>query len=580
MKKSLLPICIALILGLVSCEKHPLEEVEVPQPAGANYLSVSLKMSGSMGTKAWDNANADGSYAAGTATETALSGKAQFLLYQNGTPLPDLAQEIASLGTAGSAHHANDELSSDIVLVFDNEAIDQMPTSIMTILNSPFDLATIKGKTETEMRAMLVSSSVATQAAGAFVMSNSVYYDGDNQVVTSTPVDLASICKTPEAARSHPVEIHVERVLAGIEVFLDVAATLFSKNGSENHTTSGGTEIHLAYNGFWIGNQYNQAKLLKDISPAWTPTVAWAWNDPFNARSYWGNETAATAKSQSTYTTDKARKYTYPYTPATAAVTPDAATGAYSDGSLVVVAGQLYDDADADGEYDAGEELPIVRYQGTYYSAGDFCTLLSHANIFKQYYYKVNAVTYKTVDQVALMYTPLTDTWKNAYITVRNASNTDYIQVENPDWDLTSTNYGKRQYIEDWEAVFTARIPAGTPGLYTFDGSQYVPVVIDSDISYQVKVPYWKRGQGYFYLPIVHNADQVDGVTKKDGYYGVLRNHLYQVNITSMVGMGTPNPSEDNRTITPQKPIEDEYYVQAQVNALRWRFVKQDYQFE
>ena len=580
MKKSLLPICIALISGLVSCEKHPLEEVEVPQPAGANYLSVSLKMSGSMGTKAWDNANADGSYAAGTATENALSGKAQFLLFQNGTPLPDLAQEIASLGTAGSAHHANDELSSDIVLVFDNDAIDQMPTSIMAILNSPFDLATIKGKTETEMRAMLVSSSVATQAAGAFVMSNSVYYDGDNQVVTSTPVDLASICKTPEAARSHPVEIHVERVLAGIEVFLDVAATLFSKNGSENHTTSGGTEIHLAYNGFWIGNQYNQAKLLKDISPAWTPTVAWAWNDPFNARSYWGNETAATAKSQSTYTTDKARKYTYPYTPAAAAVTPDAATGAYSDGSLVVVAGQLYDDADADGVYDLGEELGVVSYQGAYYTIEDFAKLLAQTAPFNQYYYRYDVNTYKHIDFVPLTYIYDSDIWYNDYIRISNVSNTDYVQVPNPDWDMSSTAYGKRQYIEDWETVFTARIEASTPGLYTFNGTQFVPALIADDIIYQVKVPYWKRGQGYFYLPIVHNADQVDGVTKKDGYYGVLRNHLYQVNITSMVGMGTPNPSEDNRTITPQKPIEDEYYVQAQVNTLRWRFVKQDYQFE
>lgn len=578
MKKSFLIISVALIAGLVSCERKPLEER--PESAGESYLSVSLKMSGQLGTKAWDNANADAAYAAGTATENALSGKAQFLLFQNGAPLADLAQEIPSLGTVGSAHHANDELSSDIVLVFDNEAIDQMPTSIMAILNSPYDLASIKGKTEAEMRAMLVSSSVATQSAGAFVMSNSVYYDGDNQVVTSTPVDLASICKTPEAARSHPVEIHVERVLAGIEVFLDVAATLFSKNGSENHTTTGGKEIKLAYNGFWIGNQYNQAKLLKDINPAWTPTATWAWNDPFNARSYWGNETAATAMAQSTYTPDKARKYTYPYTPAAAAVTPDATTGAYSDGSLVVVAGQLYDDEDADGEYDLGEEMGVVGYQGAYYTIQDFAKLLAQTAPFNQYYYRYDVNTYKHIDFVPLTYIYDPDIWYNDYIRITNVANTDYVQVPNPDWDMSSTDYGKRQYIEDWEAVYTARIRAGTAGLFTFNGSQFVPAVIGDDIIRQFKVSYWKRGQGYFYLPIIHNADQVDGVAKKDGYYGVVRNHLYQVNITSMIGMGTPNPSEDNRTITPQKPIEDEYYLQAQVNALRWRFVKQDYQFE
>lgn len=578
MKKSLLPFGMALLLaGLAACEKQRPSQAAEP---GESYLSVSLKMSGQLATKAWDNGNADGSYAAGTAVENALNGKAQFLLFKNGQPLSDLAREIVSLGSVASTHHANDELSSDIVLVFDNEAVDKMPTSIMAILNSPFDLASVRIKTEAEMRDLLVSSSVATQEAGAFVMSNSVWYDGDMNVVSSTPVDMEHICKTPEAALSHPVEIHVERVLAGVEVELDPAATLRTKDGGENLTATDGTEIRLAYNGFWIGNQYNQAKLVKDIDPAWAPAVAWAWNDPFNVRSYWGNETAATGISQSPYTVTKTRKYTYPYTPAAAAVTPDPASGAYPAGSLVVIAGQLYKDEDADNEYDPGEEFGLVRYQGKHYSIRDFAGLLAQMAPFKEYYYKYDADTYKHIDFEPLTYVYNTDTWSNDYLRITNVANTDYIQIPNPDWDLSSTEYGKRQYIEDWEAVFTARIETGTPGLYVFDGSQFVPTAITSDIIYKVKVCYWKRGQGYFYLPIVHNADQIDGTTPKDGYYGVVRNHLYRVNVTGMVGLGTPNPSGDGRTITPQKPIEDEYYLQAQVNALRWRIVPQNYQFE
>ena len=51
-----------------------------------------------------------------------------------------------------------------------------------------------------------------------FSMSNSVYVDSSNKVVTATPINAADICETPEKALEHPVTIFVERMLAKFEI--------------------------------------------------------------------------------------------------------------------------------------------------------------------------------------------------------------------------------------------------------------------------------------------------------------------------------------------------------------------------
>ena len=74
----------------------------------------------------------------------------------------------------------------------------------------------------------------------------------------------------------------------------------------------------------------------------------------------------------------------------------------------------------------------------------------------------------------------------------------------------------------------------------------------------------------YYYTDLRHLGTEV---TK--GLYGVVRNHIYDVNVQSVVGLGTPvyNPDE---VIVPQKPGEDETYIAAKINILSWRIVNND----
>ena len=61
--------------------------------------------------------------------------------------------------------------------------------------------------------------------------------------------------------------------------------------------------------------------------------------------------------------------------------------------------------------------------------------------------------------------------------------------------------------------------------------------------------------------------------------YGIVRNHIYDIAINSVSGLGTPvlDPEE---VIVPQKPTNDETYLGARINILSWRVVKQNIDLE
>jgi len=86
----------------------------------------------------------------------------------------------------------------------------------------------------------------------------------------------------------------------------------------------------------------------------------------------------------------------------------------------------------------------------------------------------------------------------------------------------------------------------------------------------------WKDGKSYYYTDIRHlgKITEADGVqTPSVGAYGVVRNHSYQVVVTSVTGLGTPvyNPDE---VIDPETPEEEESYLAARIKVLSWRVVK------
>ena len=82
----------------------------------------------------------------------------------------------------------------------------------------------------------------------------------------------------------------------------------------------------------------------------------------------------------------------------------------------------------------------------------------------------------------------------------------------------------------------------------------------------------YKSGMTYYYTDIKHlgKPDTTTG-------YGVVRNHVYKVNITSVSGYGTPYYDGDIKYIEPAKPKDIVTFVAAQVYILSWRVVSDGY---
>jgi hypothetical protein len=87
----------------------------------------------------------------------------------------------------------------------------------------------------------------------------------------------------------------------------------------------------------------------------------------------------------------------------------------------------------------------------------------------------------------------------------------------------------------------------------------------------------YKSGQTYYYIDIQHLGNVEDNVIKP-GDYGVVRNHIYSVNINSIGGYGSPIYVPTSPLIDPEYPeVDDEEksFVAAEVRILSWRLVSQ-----
>lgn len=77
----------------------------------------------------------------------------------------------------------------------------------------------------------------------------------------------------------------------------------------------------------------------------------------------------------------------------------------------------------------------------------------------------------------------------------------------------------------------------------------------------------WKNGMTYYFTYIRHL-----GTIGKQAAYGVVRNHVYDVTIAGVEGLGTPVFDPDQHII-PEKPDDEKAYIAATINILSWRIV-------
>lgn len=98
----------------------------------------------------------------------------------------------------------------------------------------------------------------------------------------------------------------------------------------------------------------------------------------------------------------------------------------------------------------------------------------------------------------------------------------------------------------------------------------------------------YEDGMAYFSIPIKHlgyhlndtnpNADlsttdsDFDWKKTRTGDFGIVRNHVYQINVNSITGLATGLPTRTTPIVPPMG--EDEYYISYKLNILQWAVVR------
>lgn len=589
MKKYLLIALAAL--GFAACA----EKIDNTPHSGEmeeSYIAINL-MSTDIQTRAVtdDIGNADEyGYEDGTDAERAIKTAYFFFFDENGEPFNVTGAPATAPG--GSINHISlsiegttvetDPNVSDIknaVLVLKTYK-GVYPSQIVAVLNWSPDVA--KAYSLNELHEV-VENSIGNDTKG-YVMSNSVYMDGAGKMIDAVPLTAANIKTTEEAAKNQPVDIYVERTAAKVVLTASkkIADTdnIFDTQKESTPILSNGSasdiDVYVQLHGWELYNDYNRTNLLKNINTEWDPaTLGLTWNDIPYYRCYWAESQEGDPEDSFSwkYAQDERNDdiVTYSGYPTSYGFAVAGVNDKYNTrstytycgentngkelGTKVILKGQLMQKNG--NNY---EPLALARWYGTEYAGED---------------------ALKTAVANSLKYTLFYhDDVNNKYVGL--APND--LQCVSPVYDAAgNTTNSAPAGIKAYEVFFQLSTTGEEKTWYTYSstGGYQVLGSLDENVnkvetnSYLATVEpalLYGAGQTYYTVDIKHL-----GATGKTAEYGVVRNHVYQIDIESISGYGTPVYMGTSNIVTPpDHPIEDESsYVAARINVLSWKVVKQ-----
>lgn len=480
-----------------------------------SYVAVNINNVGAGGTRA------DGDYEYGVGQENTISKVRFYFFTQSGQPykMTDNKSYVDATPTLTAGTNENVEKFSNAILVI-NGASKTAPYSMMAVVNpETLDEGVLKDEmTRTEVEDAVAKTAFLENenAANGFVMTSSVYAKGGEKMWTS---DISGFVQTTQtAAEAKPVDIFVERVATKL-VTVTSGITKLADNTTPAYKvgeTTDGKVVYAKIKGWGVAVENTKANLIKSINATWTDadlgfSAANPWNVEAYHRCFWETSSSALATTKKTY-----NNYTtasqMPYYTLPNTVAP----------SQYVVAAQLV--------YADGTAAEICSYKGVeYLSEKDVKNVILAEN--KQFYKKTGVTT----------------------------AGTDYANLapEEITFVVQANGYEVKAQLK------------GGLNLYKKVGGEYVEATADdvNDALGATAAQIRRGGMAYYYTKINHF-----GAAESSAQYGLVRNHVYKIDIKSINGFGTP-VYDPNSGFDPQTPDKVETYLAARINVLSWRVV-------
>lgn len=506
--------------------------------ASTSYLAVNILNTGSTGVRA------DGGYENGSEAENKIANIRFYLFKEDGSAYTVSGGDSYVSPTYTTASNpdtgGNVEEISNAVLVIEGSQ-STPPASMVAVANG----TGLSGSYSlTALKAVLASD--YKDGSGDFTMSNSVYADGGKEI-DAVSVE-GHVTNSAESAKANPVDIYIERLAAKVKVDFsgDGWYTVGDKPAYLLSGTAGNDDaVYAQVQGWTLVSVPSHTYLIKDIDPSWTNddlgySSASPWSSADYHRSFWAQMPASGVTFNTKFTpsgiTSTADQYTLENT-------------SENNKTQLLVITKLVNKS--------GTAIPRYVYLGdetSYTSENDILTEI--LSVFtsaqgKTYYIKTGSNEQET------SYTSLAPT-NLKFVSGSSLAGKDsyraYAQLNTP-FSNAYSGEGEKLYTKDAEGKFEA-----VPDLTTINtalANHYAQI--------------WTDGYSYYYNTVKH-----EGTTGKTAEYGVVRNHIYDITVTSITGFGTPVYDPSQEIDKPVTPSQDYSYLAARVNILSWKVVTKD----
>ncbi len=622
------------LFGMAALSACTSDAPDVNNPAEddvpSRYLKVSIRSSVAGGTRAEGDQN--GTYEDGYSAENEVKSLRFYFFDEDGKAIPvrytgesyftcnldDLEE------AAGPDDNVNIEKVVNTVIVINPK--DEENRSKIRQMVALVNYQGVESQLSGNMDMAALTSIEATSAIntdGSFLMSNSVFLDGNTTptAITSTVIKPEDFKSTKEEAAVNPVDVYVERVTAKVrvsmswksemEVVPDVklgdakgltAIALKDKDGNPIKTGYGANDpqVYVIFQGWNLWWTADKTNLFKKIGN-WD--LGWIWTHPAYNRSYWAENPEGVSLTKYNHVdadlqfglgkgeNEDYTKYTAycmenaadfgnngfkkPYDPSKETTNR---TLVYLKALLVTLDGKEATPAD------------ISEWAGMKYAnKNDLLAAMFAPNVDQFYFF----------DSTNTVNEPQTDEEGNVIQSGETSFKWESLKAPSPENDGDVKLVPAMQSVVDGiladdksenspRYLSYVQLAPSAKGkkIYQKTDNGYKLVdekTVNTQLASVGGAKVWEQGNTYYYQEIQHL-----GKTGADGSsYGVVRNHIYDMIIESVIGLGTPvlkyTDEEGNDSweiITPQKPTPDSYFLGTRLNILSWRVVNNNVNLE
>lgn len=547
----------------------------IVQEDGNAYVRVRIAMGNGLGSRA-----SEGEYAQGLVGEQEIKS-IYFVFYDDNGKWVANGESVESTPvTEGSG---NIDAISNAVVALQLPEGSAYPTQVVAYVNIPnaatlfggkdlADVNTSDSSGEGEVttgkgaRGMAIENGDGTTVSSAstgFMMTNSTYLNNDGAEQIATPVERDNFFDNADAAKeANPVEIYVERLAAKVSIT--------NSASPQDITNVGDYTLHFTVDGAALSGTNTQEYYLKHINPewnAWTKTSSgdteevgkWHWNEPSDYRCFWAEDPNYTSNNAS----NGLAYLSYDEVPD-------------NDGAATLYCMENTMEGSVAGDYTTTTHLLLVGTYSIKNSEDEDVPLTTNSSDGNLYMF--GGTAYLSTDLINRLLTDIQETNpdKLAYVQGNVSGNISYSHATADAYELVKTS-------ENALTTVTLRLKSNTGTTYYKYVSEdtYEAITTEGDSpNYDAfntaladcveglgTIKGYNGGKAYFAMPIKHFGNAEDGT----GTYGIVRNHSYQLTITTITGLGEGifQPGID---IIPNDETAT-YYMAAKLNVLSWKTV-------